>query len=104
MESWFVVVIAIAFVVGIVLGWSAHKQENENDRNTAELNAVLRADLKYVKRGIEELRRELRLQRQMLCDCQDAQSSREQSEPVQENSLGSHKEAVLSSVSANGEE
>lgn len=52
---------AVAAISGIVLGWSGRSRSARQDTVAdATKDAVLRADMEYIKRGVDEVRLEQR--------------------------------------------
>lgn len=55
------IISAVAAASGIFLGWSARNREIKKEiKLDATDNAVLRADMEYIKRGIDDIRVEQR--------------------------------------------
>jgi len=51
----------IATVSGIILGWSARTRETRKEtKSEAADNAVLKSDVEYIKRGVDDIRIEQR--------------------------------------------
>ena len=56
-----------ATLSGIILGWSARAKEAKNEvRKDAEIDTVIRTDMEYLKRGIDDIRIEQRAQGQRM--------------------------------------
>ena len=70
MEWWGYLVAGVGVVgtlSGVWLGWTAHKREGTKEiKSDAETAAVLRVDMDYIKRGIDDIRLEQRTQRSEL--------------------------------------
>jgi ABC-type transport system involved in cytochrome bd biosynthesis fused ATPase/permease subunit len=58
---------AAAAISGIVLGWSARSREAKKEvRKETEMGTALRADMEYLKHGVDDIRIEQRSQGQRL--------------------------------------
>jgi uncharacterized membrane protein len=59
------VISVLAALSGIVLGWTARAREVKKGIQTeAEVDATIKTDISYIKRGIDEIRIEQRVQSQ----------------------------------------
>ena len=57
----------VAAISGMILGWSARAKEIRKDaEKDAEIQAALRTDLEYLKRGIDDIRLEQKAQGQRI--------------------------------------
>lgn len=60
-----VVIAVVGTISAVILGWSARAKTIKNEiKEEAESGAVLRADLEYIKRGVDDMRLEQRAQGQ----------------------------------------
>jgi hypothetical protein len=63
------IISAIAAVCGVILGWSARSRElkketKEETKEEVKTDVLLRADMEYIKRGVDDIRIEQRAQGQ----------------------------------------
>jgi hypothetical protein len=59
------IIAAAAAISGIILGWTGRNRAvKQVDRQEAGANAVLRSDMDYIKRGVDDIRLEQRAQRE----------------------------------------
>lgn len=76
----------IGTLSGIALGWSAKAKEAKKEvRKDAEIDTVLRTDMEYLKRGVDDIRIEQRSQGQRM-DAMGERLTR-----VEESSKQAHK-------------
>jgi type II secretory pathway component PulJ len=66
MQEWMAVAIPIlAALSGVALGWLGRVKENKREvRADAAQDATMRFDIEYIKRGVDDLRAEMRTMRQ----------------------------------------
>lgn len=61
--NWSSLIAALAAISGILLGWSGRAREaRREDKGEAAASAALRADMEYIKRGVDEIKQDLRAQ------------------------------------------
>lgn len=61
--DWTMVISVTATISGIVLGWLGRSRLVKQDTiDEASRDALLRADMEYIKRGVDDLRADIRLQ------------------------------------------
>jgi len=57
----------VAAISGMILGWSARAKEIRKDaEKDAEIQTTLRTDLEYLKRGVDDIRLEQKVQGQRI--------------------------------------
>lgn len=58
---------ALGVISGIILGWSGRSQSIRKDlREEAGAGAVLHTDVEYIKRGVDDIKVEIRVQGQKI--------------------------------------
>lgn len=61
--NWGAIISAVAAISGVLLGWTARSRDSRReDRGEAAADAALRADMAYIKRGVDEIKQDLRTQ------------------------------------------
>ncbi len=61
------VIAAIAALSGILLGWLGHSRSKRNEvAQAAGVDAVQRADVEYIKRGVDDIKVDVRVQGQRM--------------------------------------
>ncbi|MEA5059565.1 MAG: hypothetical protein VB049_05975 [Candidatus Pelethousia sp.] len=61
--NWGSIIAAIAALSGILVGWVGRAREfNKSNREEAAASAALRADMDYIKSGVDEIKTDLRAQ------------------------------------------
>ena len=67
MEWMSIVVAVLAGVSGILLGWSAHfKERQKEDKRAGYEDGTLKTDMEYIKCGIDEIKKDMRMQGQRM--------------------------------------
>ncbi len=67
MEWMSIVVAVLAAVSGILLGWSAHLKERQKENQRAGYeDGTLKTDMEYIKCGIDEIKKDMRMQSQRM--------------------------------------
>jgi uncharacterized membrane protein len=62
-----VVISILAAISGVILGWTGKaKAVREDIKKEAGSDALLKADVEYIKRGVDDMRLEARVQRQSI--------------------------------------
>jgi|SRR5690625_134466 len=57
--EWAVIISAAAAISGIILGWLGRAKASQKEvKAEAETGAVIRSDVDYIKRGVDEMRLE----------------------------------------------
>lgn len=61
--NWGPIIAALAALSGILLGWTGRARESRREeKGEAAASAALRADMEYIKRGVDEIKQDLRAQ------------------------------------------
>lgn len=61
--EWMSIVSVVAALSGIILGWLGRSRTIKQDTVAeASRDALMRADMEYIKRGVDDLRSDIRLQ------------------------------------------
>lgn len=61
--NWGAVIAAFAALSGILLGWMGRARDSrKDDKSDAAASATLRADVDYIKRGVDDIRLEQKAQ------------------------------------------
>ncbi len=67
MEWISIVVAALAGISGILLGWSARlKERQKEDQRAGYEGGTLKTDMEYIKCGIDEIKKDMRMQGQRM--------------------------------------
>lgn len=87
MQEWLPAVIAaVAAISGVLLGWTGRTREaKQSIRTDSREEAAMRADVEYIKRGVDDIRVEQRAMRQDMSDLTERVTR------VEESSKQAHK-------------
>jgi hypothetical protein len=79
-NSVFAIISAIAAISGIALGWAGRNRTLRAEvKQEASSGAMLRSDMEYIKRGVDDIRLEQRAQGRMIDDLKERVTRLEES-------------------------
>ena len=86
MDNWGAFISLIAAISGIILGWVARARTVKRDAiNDVTGEVVMKQDIKYIKQGVDEIKKELH------CQADDIGKLSERVTRVEESSKQAHK-------------